>query len=584
MNINLQPGSSSRFIDRLFNLIENIPHSDRFLVKIALFLFIGTAVWLILSINQDHSEITPTTGGSFTEGIIGTPRFINPALALTRADQDVTALIYSGLLKIGENGTLQNDLAENISLSEDRLTYTITIRKDVTFHDGTPLTARDVAYTILLVQDPDLKSPLRGNWSNVTVEEVNEYELNILLEEAYTPFIENFTLGIMPAHAWSKLPIEQLPFSQLNTEPIGSGPFAITAAKRSTSGVIEHYTLAAYRKNEPSPKIDTLGLAFYQNEEQLLTALSDQEIDATAYLSPERIGTVLNLGYQIIEQPLPRVFGVFFNQNRSAALRDAAARSALTAALDRDVLIENALQGRGVPITTPTILDSLTLESEDSIVSQATSSAAEQAIAILENGDWTKNNLGLWEKQIDKELTTLGVTLKTSNSPLFAALADSITKQWGAIGVQVTIEQFEQTGLVQSVIRPRDFEALLFGLDMSRSHDLYPFWHSSQQDDPGLNVAQYANVEVDKLLEKARTEPYGASRIELLQSVSHIITEERPAIFLFQPTFTYVVDKNMFVSEMNELGRPTDRFSNITQWYTESDSLWPIFRNESMNE
>jgi len=578
MNTNLQPGPLSRFADRLFGFIEGIPYSDRLLVRVAFFLFIGTAIWLILSINQNYSEITPTTGGSFTEGIIGTPRFVNPVLALTRADQDVTALVYSGLLTIGPDGRLQNDLAENISVSEDGLTYAVTIKKGNTFHDGTPLTARDVAYTIRLVQDPDLKSPLRGNWSDVTVEEVSEYELNIILEEAYAPFIENFTLGIMPAHAWSNLPIEQMPFSQLNTEPIGSGPFSITAAKRSTSGVIEHYTLSAYRGNISQPKIDTIALTFFQNEEQLLAALSEEKVDATAYVSPEHIDEVLDYGYHSAEQPLPRIFGIFFNQNKSPALRDNAARKALTVALDRDVLIEKTLQGRGVPITTPTLFAARTLESNDSIVDEISTIEAEQAIAILENGNWTKNSNGIWEKTIDKEITPLGVTLKTSNSPLFATLADTITKQWEAFGVQVTVEQFEQTGLVQSVIRPRDFEALLFGLDMSRSHDLYPFWHSSQQDDPGLNIAQYANVEVDKLLEKARVEPYGPTRNELLLSASTIISNEQPAIFLFQPTFTYVISKNMFISDMAELGRPTDRFSNITEWYTESDSLWPLFR------
>jgi len=584
MNKNIKPESSIHLMDKLIGLIEAIPHSDRLLVRIAFFLFIGTTVWLILSINQNHSEITPTSGGSFIEGVVGTPRFVNPALAFTRADQDITALIYSGLLKIGEDGVLKNDLAENISISEDGRTYIVTLRKDVTFHDGTPLTARDVAFTIHLIQDPDLKSPLRGNWSDVTVEEVSEYELHIKLEEVYTPFIENFTLGIMPAHAWSNLPIEQLPFSQLNTEPIGSGPFSVTAARRSTSGVIEHYTLTAFHDNGTTPKIDTVGLAFYQNEEQLLTALGEHKIDATAYVSSEHISQVAALGYQTVEQSLPRVFAIFFNQNRSAALRDTAVRNALTAAINRDVLIENALQGHGVPISTPTILGSSTLESTGSIANEATSSENERAVAILKAGNWTKNDLGLWEKKIDKELVALTVTLKTSNSPFFANLVDSITKQWEAIGVQVTVEQFEQTGLVQSVIRPRDFEALLFGLDMSRSHDLYPFWHSSQQDDPGLNIAQYANVEVDKLLEKARTEPYGVGRIELLHSASDIIVKEQPAIFLFQPTFTYVIAEDMFIAEMKELGRPTDRFSNIALWYTENDSLWTIFRKNNSEE
>lgn len=571
---------TTSLLDRFLSLIEGIPHSDKLIVRLAFFAAVATAIWLIFAINQYYSEVTPTRGGVIIEGVVGTPRFVNPALAQTRADQDVTMLVYNGIMKIAPDGTLVNDLAESIEVSNDGLTYHVTLRKDVVFHDETPLTARDVVFTIRLIQDPDLKSPLRGNWTNVTIEEVNEYELNIILEEPYAPFIENFTVGIMPAHIWSNLPTEQIPFSQLNTEPIGSGPFKVTAAKRDASGIINHYTLNANQENNNDPKIDAIGLDFFSNEDQLLTALKEGSITATAYVSPEHLSEVRDEGYNLIEEPLPRTFGIFFNQNRSAALRDPAVRKALTVALDRDVLISTSLYGHGVPTSAPTTFTAPKLESVDSIVSSTTKTRAAQAIAILEDNGWAKNNLGLWEKKIDNEDVILSITLRTSNAPLFGSLTDSIIEQWEAAGVEVTTEQFEQTGLIQSVIRPRDFEALLFGLDMSRSYDLYPFWHSSQQDDPGLNIAQYTNVEVDTLLEKARKEQYGPARVESLQAASAIIMNEHPAIFLFQPTFTYVISSGMTITEMKNLGRPTDRFNNVTQWHTESDSLWPIFRGD----
>lgn len=572
--------SSSGLLDRFINRIETTPPSDRLLIRFAFFAVIATGIWVALTLNSSYSEITPTRGGSVTEGIIGTPRFVNPALALTRADQDVTSLVYSGLMRIDAEGNLVNDVADTITISDDGLTYNITLRKNLTFHDGTPLTARDVVFTLKLIQDPNLKSPLRGNWSDVLIEEIDEYELNVVLEEAYTPFIENFTFGIMPAHAWSSLPIEQLPFSQLNTEPIGSGPFKVTSAKRDTSGLISHYVLTAYRQAGNDSKIDTLKLNFYQNETSLLAALTAHDIDATAYLSTNQISEVLAKDYKLIEEPLPRVFGVFFNQNRSVALRDTAVREALAAALDRPTLIAAALNGHGVPTATPTLLGSTTLQSVDGSTDTATTTPATRAATILKAGGWTKNTLGVWEKEINKETVSLSITLRTSNTPLFEALIRSVSDQWKDIGVTVVTEQFEQADLVQSVIRPRDFEALLFGLDMSRSYDLYPFWHSSQQDDPGLNIAQYANVEVDHLLETARTEAYGPERQAALTEASTIISDEYPAIFLFQPTLTYIVREGMSITPIARPGRPSDRFNNITNWHTESDSLWRIFRND----
>jgi peptide/nickel transport system substrate-binding protein len=572
--------STPRFLDRFIGYIESVPQSDRLILRLAFFGIIASVIFLAYALNDKYSILTPTAGGEISEGIVGTPRFVNPALALTRADQDVTALVYRGLLKIGADGELQNDIAESVTAAEDGLTYNVILRRDVKFHDSTPLTAHDVAFTIQLIQDADLKSPLRGNWTEVLVEEVGEYELNIILKEAYAPFVENFTVGIMPAHIWSNLSIGQMPFSQLNTEPVGSGPFEVTAARRDATGIITHYTLDAFRENDVQAKLDTIELFFFQNESELIDALKQKEIDATAYISNENIEEALSKNISIFEQSLPRTFGVFFNQNRSSVLRDESARKALTMAINRDALIEKTLFGHGVPIETPTTFGSAKIESQEGEEETEQLDSAEQAVQILEDGGWLKNNAGFWEKEIDGGLVTLSITVKTSNSPLFSSLVESIAAQWQAIGVEVSVEQYEQTGLVQSVIRTRDFQALLFGLDMNRTQDLYPFWHSSQRDDPGLNIAEYTNLTVDRLLEAARTEQDTTVREEYLAEASQTIAQEMPAIFLFQPTMTYLVQSDITISPMRELGRPADRFTTIANWHTESESLWPIFRTD----
>ena len=570
--------SSPRLLDRLIGYIESVPASDRLLLRITFFVIIAGMIYAALAVNTYYSQETPVSGGTITEGIVGTPRFVNPALAQTRADQDVVALVYSGLLKIDTDGNLVPDIAESITAAEDGLSYNIKLKRDIAFHDGTPVTARDVAYTIQLIQDPDLKSPLRGNWVDVSIEEVSEYELNIFLEEAYAPFVENFTLGIIPAHIWSALPTEQIPFSQLNTEPVGSGPFRVIDSKRDASGIINRYTLSAFRANNSQPKIDSVELAFFQNEEGLLAALSDGEIDATAYVSNERISSFTDNGYELFSKPLPRTFGIFFNQNRSSALRDAAAREALTAAIDRRRLIDEVLYGYGVPITGPTTFASFELESTDDTNTASSITPKEQAVTILKDGGWELTENGLWGKDIGGNAVELSLTLRTSNTTLFDDLVAFVTEQWKEIGIEVVVEQYEQTGLVQSVIRTRDFQALLFGLDMNRSQDLYPFWHSSQKDDPGLNIAQYTNLTVDNLLETARVEQNDVNRQSILSEASTIIEAETPAIFLFEPTLTYLVKENVTVSLADRLARPSDRFTTISQWHTESQSLWTMFR------
>ena len=565
--------------DRLLSLIEVTPASDRLILRVLFFVVVFSGVWLVISVNHHYSAVTPIRGGTLKEGIVGTPRFINPTLAIARADQDVTALVYSGLMKIDSKGELVPDIAESITTSDDGLTYNVVLRKDVHFHDGTPLTAKDVDFTIGLIKNPDLKSPIRGNWNDVNVEVVNDYELNIVLKNPYVPFKENFLVGIMPAHLWSQIPIEQLPFNKLNTEPVGSGPFKVKTASRDANGLINSYILTANKATPTPPKIDTFELHFYNDEETLVAAMKKGTIDTSAYVANESIASLTDSGnFKVITEPLPRVFGMFFNQNKQPALRDPAVREALEVAIDRDNIIATALKGQGVPIDTPMPESSSTLQSRDGSNEETPASRVARAQKILTDAGWTKNNLGLLEKQIDGSATTLSLTVRTSNVPLFNTVSQMVADQWKAIGVEVSTEQFEQTGLVQTVIRPRDFEVLLFGLDMSRAQDLYPFWHSSQKDDPGLNISQYTSLSVDALLEKARTEQDPNARNQALTDASTIIKNERPAIFLFEPMMTYVVKKNVVISDIHNIGKPSDRFANSTDWYTDSDNIWNIFK------
>lgn len=567
-------------VERLLHVIEARPASDRLILRVALFVVIGGAIATLIIWNNTYTASTPVSGGTIIEGLIGTPRFVNPALAVTRADLDVTTLIYAGLMKINPSGTLVPDLAESITVSDDGKTYNIILRRDVRFHDDTPLTASDVTYTIGLIQNSDLKSPLRGNWADVSVEEINEYELNIVLKEAYTPFIENFTIGILPKHIWNGIPIEQIPFSQHNTDPIGAGPFRVAATELDEAGLINAYTLKQFTANT-AVKLDALKIKFYKNDTDLITAFENKAITSTVYLPANYVqGLKTNTNYSIVEEPLPRVFAVFFNQNKSPQLRDTAVRLALNAAINRDDIVNTALFGFGIPTNTPVPKAATTVESVGQLSepgAPATSSAA-TAISILTKAGWTKNSSGGWEKSIGGETQTLRITLRTANTPLFEQVTEIIARNWRELGVEVQIEQFEQSDLLQSVIRPRDFEGLLFGLDMSRAVDLYPFWHSSQREDPGLNIAQYANIEVDTLLQKARTATGTEARTRANEEIESILAREVPAAFLYVPNLMYVRDTGITITEIQAISKPHERFMNANEWHTNTDRLWPMFR------
>lgn len=560
--------------DRFFSYLDQRKPSDRLLFVCTLLVLAIALAITLLTFNKSTLETFPTSGGIFTEGILGTPRFVNPVLAITPSDYDLITLLYSGLLTLGTEGKLENDLAESITISDDGIVYNIILRENIFFHDGEAIHADDVAFTIGLIQSPELKSPLRGSWSGVTIEVISEREFNLVLEQPYVPFKENLTLGILPKHIWESLTLEELPFSQYNVEPIGSGPYKLKTIKRNLSGLIEEYQLVAVDSEKTN--ITDVRLRFYQKEADVLADLKKGEILGTASLAPESIKQLNAEKFAIFEEPLPRVFSVFINQNRTAALRDQGARMALSTAIDRADLIEKVLDGYGIPTLSPVPNGFNTLQSNSTTSTSTT--GIEAARLILEKAGWEQADNGRWLKDIEKVETVLAISIATGNSPTFEATAAYLERVWTELGVEVSVALFEQSDLVQAVIRPRDYQALLFGTDIGRSLDLYPFWHSSQRSDPGLNVAMYANITTDNLLNKSRIEQNTENQQELILQVAKEIQTESPAIFLFNPTFVYVVNKTVNTNTVSHLSRASERFSTISQWYMAKEDVWPIFK------
>lgn len=128
-------------LERFLAYRERLQSSDRFLLTTTLIIASAFLLITLTELSMRAQNAVPAQGGVYTEGIVGTPRFINPVLAVTGADKDLTALIYDSLLKLGPNGTLEPRIAESVTVSEDHLTYNVVLRKDVFFHDGAPLTA-----------------------------------------------------------------------------------------------------------------------------------------------------------------------------------------------------------------------------------------------------------------------------------------------------------------------------------------------------------------------------------------------------------------------------------------------------------
>ncbi len=543
-------------------------------------IFIVSTLLILQTLNTSFMVAVPMRGGELKEGIVGSPRFVNPVLAFSDTDRDLVSIIYSGLMRKQENNKLVPDLAEKYEVSKDGLVYTFTLKDNLFFHNNTPLTADDVIFTIEKTKDPLIKSPRKGNFDGVIVEKVDAKTIRFTLKQPYASFLENTTMGIIPKSIWEKSPIE---LNDTNVNPIGSGPFMINSVSKQSSGVIDYYVLTNFKKFvSGAPYLKKITIYFYPNENELVTSLQDGNLDQIGSIAPENAEALKTAGHRVESSVLPRVFGLFFNQNQNQIFTNKVVVKSINEAINKDRIVKEVLGGYGVSINDPippNMIAYQKLSNENKISYEET---IKKVKANLEKDGWKIGPSGFLEKTVTdskkkKTNTVLEFSISTGNAPDLEKSAELIKQDLSAIGMKVDVKTFEFGNLNQSVIRPRKYDALLFGQIINNESDLIAFWHSSQRKDPGLNVAMYTNVKVDKILEDAFITVNEESRVKKYIQFENEITKDMPAVFLYSPNFIYVVKENLKGLVMDHIVSPADRFSNISSWYTETDNVWKVF-------
>ena len=254
---------------------------------------------VLLGINfyLNRSHIEPEIGGQYREGILGQPRYINPVLAQTNdTDRDLVRLIYSSLFKYNGQGELIPDLAESYALGENGLVYDIFLKENLLWHDGEPLTADDLIFTIRTIQNPEYKSPLRNNWQSVEIEKIDQRTVRFKLKNAYAPFLHNLTVGILPKHLWAGISAQNFPLALYNLKPVGSGPYKFKESTRDEAGKIESITLTRFKDfyltdsiGRQGPFIKEFVLKFYDNQDGLIKDYRQRKIDGLSFISPANL-------------------------------------------------------------------------------------------------------------------------------------------------------------------------------------------------------------------------------------------------------------------------------------------------------
>jgi peptide/nickel transport system substrate-binding protein len=204
-----------------------------------------------------------------------------------------------------------------------------------------------------------------------------------------------------------------------------------------------------------------------------------------------------------------------------------------------------------------------------------------EAKKILTDKGWKLGDDNVFVKTVKNgkknESVRLAFSISTSNVPELKRTAEILKDTWTKVGADVTLQIFEPSDLTQKVIRPRKYDSLLFGNAIGRDLDLFPFWHSSERNDPGLNIALYTNIKADKALEALRNSSDTSSRASAFKTFNTEVENDAPAVFLYSPGYIYATSDVVRGLNLQNMTGAAERFMNIERWYIDTERVWKIF-------
>jgi len=633
--------------------------------KIAIFIltmvFLASGIFLTNYLYIENTDEVAAVGGKYIEGSLGQPRLVNPLYSSTNdADRDLSELIFSGLVKYDGAGKIIPDLAEKYEIKDEGKTYEFALRDNVFWHDGGKFSADDVEFTIKVIQNPDYKSPLRANWLGVEAEVVNPLLIRLKIKTAYTSFLENCTVKIMPKHIWKSMPAENFPLAIYNLQPIGTGPYKFEGLEKDKLGYIRSFILARNaRYFNKKPYISEIIFKYYKSENEALKSLKSGRVNGLSFFSAKGLDEIKGKPLNVYEFLMPRYFAVFLNSQKSKIFQDKNIREAINYGIDQQKIIDTIILGHGKEARSPILPDifgfSPPKKNYNFDVKAATDLLEKSGFSDINNdgfrekitkkasdfkfkSDLQSGSLGNEVKELQKclaievpdvfsedratgtfgketenavnkfqekyakdilepagfttgtgmvgkstraklnevcpkpqdEILALEFSLATINQPEMIDVANFIKQSLADIGIKVDIQVYDKPELEKDIIKPRNYQGLLFGEVLNLTPDLFSFWHSSQKKDPGLNLAIYENKKADKLLEEIRQATDESIRKQKYEELQEIIIGDAPAVFLYMPNFIYPVSKDVKGINIKTVIDPSKRFTDIENWYVET--------------
>lgn len=558
-----------------FKRLGRLADVRRFMISwILLFvLLIGGVIYQTTLLGTYYKSLQPVPGGTFTEGILGSFTNANPLYATGPVDSAVSHLIFAGLFKYDSNNQLVGDLAESWKVDEKETTYTVTLKPDLHWQDGAPLTADDVAFTYRIIQDSDAKSPLFASWQGIKVVAKDSRTVIFTLPNALSAFPHSMTNGIIPEHILSKTPAAQMRAIRFNTaSPIGAGPFKWETIELGGENSADRQGRIGLVPNERyyagQPKLAHYIIRFFVDEKQLLASFENRELTAMSGMETLPDNFRSNTSVKQYSIPLTAQVMVFFRTSHEM-LKDVKVRQALVQAVNQNDLLENI----GFPVIA---------SREPFLQSQPGFNAAitqlpfdsKKAEQLLTEAGWIPGPDGVRVKNGQK----LTFNLYSQSTSEYAYVTQKLQTDWQKVGVKVDVLLQEDSDL-QNTVADHTYDALLYGISLGPDPDAYAYWGSTQADQRAanrVNFSEYKSAVADKALEGGRTRTDPALRSLKYKPFLEAWRNDAPALALYQPRYLYVTHDDVFGFNPTIMNLSTDRYANVANWMIRQEKVRKI--------
>ncbi len=533
------------------NLIERFSHIANIKLLILewgllVFALIMLAITQAFWFGDSYAENVFTDGGTYTEATLGEVDSMNPLFATTSSEKTLSRLMFATISTIDYSGHPGIGLAKSILPSENGKVWTVRLREDLKWSDGEPITNDDVIFTINLIKNPAVNSIFETNFSNVNVSENEQGEIVFTLPASYADFISALNVPVLPQHILGNVNPKNLVEDNFSKSPVTSGAFTFNAVQSSADGQEVYYLSANPDFYKGKSMLNSFAIHTYASSDAIIKAINSSAVTATAALSGSDTEKITASQFLIKNSSLNSGAFIFFNTT-SETVKNRNLRAAIRQGINIDLIRSQAPET--LALDYPLISSQIKLDTYPEIPSY-NQEEAKNKIAELSGNE------------------PINVEIATVSSGYLPKIANAVAEELKNLGINANVSVYEESQeFLTNIISRRNYDILIYEIELGADPDLLPYYHSSQVSSSGLNLSNYRNALVDDLLLGARDTLDETLRIRKYETFLEYWVADVPAIGLYRPNLTYIYNRNVRTySNNNILVTALDRFTDINTW------------------